>query len=269
MKKKKFLFGLLTVLLCGFSSVVSAAEVQTVKLTADNQIVYADSTEKLQTAFEGMAPGDTRTVAIRLQNDNSHTASFFISQETTDILEEVNKSSGGAYEFGLKVGKSEQEAASLLDASAGGYTGSMDASTTGLSDITELQDFRYVAELAAGDYTNVYVTLTLDGEGMDSANGIDYSRATGQLQFQFRAYYADDRQPVIVTKYVEEKEPDKVVKKVIDKIIPVSIQNQIVPLAHGVKTGDPTSIGILLAILAAGVAIVAVAVKKRKVEKQA
>ena len=104
---------------------------------------------------------------------------------------------------------------------------------------------------------------------MDSANGIDYSRATGQLQFQFRAYYADDRQPVIVTKYVEEKEPDKVVKKVIDKIIPVSIQNQIVPLAHGVKTGDPTSIGILLAILAAGVAIVAVAVKKRKVEKQA
>ena len=157
----------------------------------------------------------------------------------------------------------------MLDASAGGYTGSMDASTTGLSDITELQDFRYVAELAGGDYTNVYVTLTLDGEGMDSANGIDYSRATGQLQFQFRAYYADDRQPVIVTKYVEEKEPDKVVKKVIDKIIPVSIQDQIVPLAHGVKTGDPTSIGILLAILAAGVAIVAVAVKKRKVEKQA
>ncbi len=46
-------------------------------------------------------------------------------------------------------------------------------------------------------------------------------------------------------------------------------QDQIVPLAHGVKTGDPTSIGILLAILAAGVAIVAVAVKKRKVEKQA
>ena len=44
--------------------------------------------------------------------------------------------------------------------------------------------------------------LTLDGEGMDSADGIDYSRTAGAMEFEFRAYYADDRKPVVVTNYV-------------------------------------------------------------------
>ena len=177
MKIKNIAAGLLLVLICGVSSVASAAEVQTVQLTKDNQLVYAKDNAELVKAFEGMAPGDSRTAVIKIENNNAHKASFFLSQKTTDALEEAGKASGGAYEFRVEIGDDTNKT-SLLDASAGGYAGNV-ASIEGLAEITELNEYRYVTELACGQSTNVYVTLTLDGEGMDSANGIDYSKATG------------------------------------------------------------------------------------------
>ena len=59
---------------------------------------------ELAGAFDGMAPGDSRTVVIKIENQNSHKASFFISQKTTDALEEAGKASGGAYEFQVEIG---------------------------------------------------------------------------------------------------------------------------------------------------------------------
>ena len=140
------------------------------------------------------------------------------------------------------------------------------ASIEGLAEITELNEYRYVTELACGQSTNVYVTLTLDGEGMDSANGIDYSKATGAMQFEFRAYYADDRAPVVVTNYVTEQGKDTVLTKVVNKVIPKTITEQLVPLAHAVKTGDTLTVTIFTGILIAGVVVVGIAMKKRKAE---
>ena len=81
--------------------------------------VYKDKAE-LAGAFDGMAPGDSRTVVIKIENQNSHKASFFISQKTTDALEEAGKASGGAYEFQVEIGN-DTNRTSLLDADAGGY----------------------------------------------------------------------------------------------------------------------------------------------------
>jgi len=264
MKIKNIAAGLLLVLICGVSSVASAAEVQTVQLTKDNQLVYAKDNAELVKAFEGMAPGDSRTAVIKIENNNAHKASFFLSQKTTDALEEAGKSSGGAYEFRVEIGDDTNKT-SLLDASAGGYAGNV-ASIEGLAEITELNEYRYVTELACGQSTNVYVTLTLDGEGMDSANGIDYSKATGAMQFEFRAYYADDRAPVVVTNYVTEQGKDTVLTKVVNKVIPKTITEQLVPLAHAVKTGDTLTVTIFTGVLIAGVVVVGIAMKKRKVE---
>lgn len=266
MKMKKIAAGLLFILTCGISSVVNAAEVQTVQLTEENNLVYTQNPSELAGAFEGMAPGDSRTSVIRIENKNSHTASFFLSQETTDALEEAGKSSGGAYEFQVEVGNDTNKT-SLLEASAGGYANGV-ASQNGLSDITELNDYRYIAELAPGESVNVYVTLTLDGEGLDSAKGVDYSKATGAMNFEFRAYYADDRSPVIVTKYITQQGKDTILSKVVDKIVPKTITEQLVPLANSVKTGDTKTVGILLGVLAAGIVIVVIALKKRKVESK-
>ena len=172
MKIKNMAAVLLLIWTCGFSSVVSAAEIQTVQLTEENQLVYTKDKTELAGAFDGMAPGDSRTVVIKIENQNSHKASFFISQKTTDALEEAGKASGGAYEFQVEIGN-DTNRTSLLDADAGGYAENV-ASAEGLAEITELNEYRYMTALDPGESADVYVTLTLDGEGMDSANGIDY-----------------------------------------------------------------------------------------------
>lgn len=260
MKKKTLMFGLLMVLTMGFTTTAGAAEAdKTVSLTDKNEIVYSDGTAAIGNAFQGMAPGDTRTVTIRVENNNSHSASFFISQETKKALEETNKSSGGAYSYDLRVGTANDDSAvSLLDTVAGGYDATMQADTEGLGNITELENYQYLAELGTGEYTNVYLTLTIDGEGFDSTDAVNYESAVGQLVFNFRAYYKD-REPVVITKTVTEHGENKIVTEIVDKVV---------PLATGVQTGDPVSIAALAGILLAGVLIVAVALKKRKAESR-
>lgn len=256
MKIKNIAAVLLLIWTCGFSSVVSAAEIQTVQLTEENQLVYTKDKAELAGAFDGMAPGDSRTVVIKIENQNSHKASFFISQKTTDALEEAGKASGGAYEFQVEIGN-DTNRTSLLDADAGGYAENV-ASAEGLAEITELNEYRYMTALDPG----------LDGEGMDSANGIDYSRAAGAMEFEFRAYYADDRKPVVITNYVTEYGEDNVVTKVVKKVIPKTVTEQLVPLANGVRTGDPLTVTVSAGVLVAGIVIVGIAVKKRKVERE-
>lgn len=98
MKKRTLTFCMMLAFVMMFPTAVKAAEAdKTVTLTENNTIIYADGSTDIENAFDGMAPGDTRTVTIRVQNDNSHTASFFISQETISSLEEKEKASGGAY----------------------------------------------------------------------------------------------------------------------------------------------------------------------------
>lgn len=108
------------------------------------------------------------------------------------------------------------------------------------------------------------MTLTLDGEGMDSADGIDYSHTAGAMEFEFRAYYADDRKPVVVTNYVTEHGEDNVVTKIVKKVIPKTVTEQLVPLANGVRTGDPLTVTVSAGVLVAGIVIVGIAVKKER-----
>ena len=234
MKIKNIAAVLLLIWTCGSSSVVSAAEIHTVQLTEENQLVYTKDKAELAGAFDGMAPGDSRTVVIKIENQNSHKASFFISQKTTD---------------------------------AGGYAENV-ASAEGLAEITELNEYRYMTALDPGESADVYVTLTLDGEGMDSADGIDYSHTAGAMEFEFRAYYADDRKPVVVTNYVTEHGEDNVVTKIVKKVIPKTVTEQLVPLANGVRTGDTLTVTVSAGVLVAGIVIVSIAVKKRKVERK-
>ena len=177
-------------------------------------------------------------------------------------MEEAGKASGGAYEFQVEIGN-DTNRTSLLDADAGGYAENV-ASAEGLAEITELNEYRYMTALDPGESADVYVTLTLDGEGMDSANGIDYSRAAGAMEFEFRAYYADDRKPVVITNYVTEYGEDNVVTKVVKKVIPKTVTEQLVPLANGVRTGDPLTVTVSAGVLVAGIVIVGIAVKKKK-----
>lgn len=251
--------GFLMILIMGFPSMLYAAEAdKTVTLTEENAIVYDNGNANIGNAFLGMAPGDTRTLTIRVQNNSEHEASFFISQETIHYLEENEQASGGAYTYCLSVGKENDETAlTLLSSVAGGYDASLLADAEGLSDITELKDYQYFAKLDSGEYTNVYLTLAIDGEGFDSTDTVNYENANGELEFNFRAYY-EDREPTVITEPKVIKEDNQVITEVIDNVVRVV----------SVKTGDPISVVGLLVILMAGITLIVLALRKRKEERQ-
>lgn len=260
MKKRTLMFGLALALVMLFPTAVKAAEAdKTVTLTENNMIVYADGGTDIENAFAGMAPGDTRTVTIRVENDNEHTASFFISQETINSLEEKENASGGAYTYQLKVGTGDEASATtLLSTVAGGYDASLNADIQGLKNITELNDYQYFAELAQGEYTNIYLTLTIDGEGFDSKNNVNYENASGQLAFQFRAYYKD-REGVVVTKTQTIEGNPTVIKNIV---------NTVTSRLGTVKTGDTNAVVVLLIMLFMGVVCVCIACRKKKGESK-
>ncbi len=256
MKKRTWMFGLVLLLAMEVPAAVKAEEAnKTVSLTEENTIVYTDGDADIDNAFSGMAPGDTRTVTIRVQNDSEHAASFFISQETLNSLEEKGNASGGAYAYQLKVGNANDErATTLLSTIAGGYDTSLNADTRGLKGITELENYQYFAELGEGEYTNVYLTLTIDGEGFDSTDIVNYQNASGELALQFRAYY-DDKGPVVVkeTQTIEGK-----------PTVVTQIVRHVVSRVGSVKTGDPSSIIGLSVLLLMGVACIVYAFKPKK-----
>ena len=229
---------------------------KTVALTEENEIVYADGDSALGKAFADMAPGDERTVVIRVENHNSHKASFFISQDTVKSLEEGNTASGGAYEYGLSVGNTIEEAESLLDTVAGGYVAGADdayvGSNNGLSDIKELEGYQFIADLESGASTNVYLTLYIDGEGFDSG----YANTQGEFELNFRAYY-EEREPVVVKEEVTRKGQPTIVQKIVDELVPLG----------SVKTGDVLNVAAVGGILLIGVVIICLALKKRRVER--
>lgn len=259
MKKRILTLAMALLLATGSMEVAGAQEVnKTVALTKDNKIEYADGDTKIDEAFENMAPGDSRTISIRVENQNEHKAGFFISQKTAEALEETNKSAGGAYSYELKVGKTKEEAVSLLDTIAGGYSSDLSASNTGLYDIDELNGYQFLAELGNGEYTNVYLTLTIDGEGFDSTSDVDYTNASGELEFNFRAYY-DDKEPVVINKEVTVKKDDTVITEIIERIV---------PLASAVQTGDSASVIVLTGVLLAGILLIVFAMKNRKAENR-
>jgi LPXTG-motif cell wall-anchored protein len=198
-----------------------------------------------------MYPSETRTAEIKVVNNNSHTAEFFISQDTIQTLEDSVKASGGAYIYTLSVGSSADTATTLFTTAVGGYSSSQAASAAGLDDVTEIEDYTYFAKLANGESTNIYLTLHLDGEGIDT----NYANALGTLEFNFRAYYDDSRRTVVESKTVTSKGATTVVKRIIDEIV---------PLAGAVKTGDSTPIFAVIALLLTGVVLVVISGRRKK-----
>lgn len=256
MKKKVLaVLGAVLMVSSGLFTTAYAAEtelVKTVVFTSEDEIKYMDGSTKLEEAFMGMAPGDSKTVAIKVENQNPHTTSFYISGETTKALEEINDSAkGGAYEVQLTIGKELESATSLLESIAGGYTSDSVASEEGLKEMTELEGYQYLAELEENQSTNIYLTIALEGEGMDSTDEVDYSNAIGSLEFHFQAYYGEDEPQPIEDE--DEKDTDTIEKNV--------------SRTKTVKTGDTLPIAGLLIVLAAGITLVVVAVKRGKADK--
>ena len=244
------------------SLMVCAAEANpTVTFNSDNELVYSNFSEEdgavsTGAAFEGVLPGESRSLTITLENANNHTTDFYLSATVMDVLEQAHNASGAVYDIRLSAGENV-----LYDSTIGGYVDSESTgSQAGLSAMNEsLNRDVFVNTLKKGETTDVVLTITFDGEAMGSSDDSDYTSALASLDFAFKASYEDSNAVEIIDKVVIRK-GDTVYKKNI-----VEIPDNKVPL--GVKTGDETMIWVAVVALIIGIGLFLITGKRHKKNK--
>lgn len=255
MKKKFWMIGLTTVFMVAMTTVAYAET--TVEFTNDNQLVY--NTQEMGDAFKGMAPGDQKSQTLTIKNSNSHTTTFYMSAETLDYFERARAASGGLYDIQLTLQPPTGTATVLYDSSLGGATeaaGNYEADKEGIKAINDsaIANTTYLTALSQGQTAQLVLTIGLDGESLRN----EYTEAFGQLGFDFEAMYDTPTETVVVNK----------------KTIPSSgTKNEVVQtfknVIVAVKTGDTTTIGVFVAILIAGITVLAVTGKGKKKAEEA
>lgn len=274
MKRKVLALGLAIMMFCATGITSFANGNATVSFTKDKELIYSNVTAdengnvNLGSAFENVAPGETKSQTITLVNENERTADFYISTEVVDALEAGKEAARGAgYEIKLTAGET-----TLYDSAVGGYKGidgAEAASATGIDGMNATlgkdedndgeADYILVATLPQGKSTDVVLSIAFDGEAMDNnAAGVDYSLTDGQISFDFKVAYEDPSGEVIIREVSEDGEVTYI-KKV------VNIIENAVPLG-AVATGDGAMLGLAVLVLAAGACLIIFG-RKKKVEE--
>lgn len=264
MRKNIWAFGLAITLFTASGVTTYAAPGATVSFTEGNTLEYGGGAEvkdgemNLGSAFENVAPGETKEQVITIKNENNHTADFYLSAEAVKELEKGKATAKGAgYDIVLKAGDSV-----LYDSTVGGYNAGKNASTTGIAGMNgALEDYILFATLKKGESANVVLSIKFDGEAMDNTSAIDYSSTMGKIAFDFLAGYEDPTGKVVIVREVTEDGGVRYVRKVVE------ILENGVPLGAA-ATGDGAMIGIATVVLVAGVVLIGIG-KKRKVGEKA
>lgn len=260
MKKKLLTLVMAAAVFCAMSVSALAADTA-VTFTADNKLEYSgavgsDEQGVVLGSFDQVAPGDSITQTITLKNNNSLAVDFYMSAETLTALEEAvaqgQTAGGAAYAIKLEAGDD-----TIYDSNLGGYSAGQQADNAGLKNMNEaLKDYIMVGTLANGETKDIRMTIDFDGEAMDNtAGGVDYSNALGKIAFNFMVSYEEPDAPVIIYKEVRNEEEPTVITRIVDQLIPLAP-----------KTGDAAMIGIAALVLAAGVILIVVAVRKKNKE---
>lgn len=237
---KKILMALCLVIVAMLGGTTSALAKDTAVILDSNGKLNVD--EINYSAFDKMAPGDTRTEVIEVRNDSDDTQNFYISQNTISTLEECNCTQGAAYRFDLLTGRDEESAITLLSKEAGGYDSTGKAKESGLSEIKEIEDYTFFATIKPHESTNLYMTLYLNGEG----NDINYANAVAKLQLSFRT---DTYAPAVTHR-------NDTGRKIVD-IIKTN------PIYRYVKTSDTNNIWIYIVIALTGAGMIGFVMNKR------
>ena len=136
--------------------------------------------EKLTTEFKtidvsDLQPGDSQTYTIQIKNDGDLESDWWISNEVIQSLEDSTEASGGAYTYILQYNGTDIYNNDTVggDDTTGGQ---------GLHKATNaMEEFFFLATLAAGDSGEVTLTVALDGESQGNA----YQDAAGEIELIF------------------------------------------------------------------------------------
>ena len=190
----------------------------------------------LNDSIGDMQPGDTVTYTVKLSNNGSKDADFWMSNTILQSFEDNGKASDGAYTYYLAFEGPNGTEVFYNSAAVGGDD------STGLNEVPEsLEDAFLLGTLAKGQSGTVTVYVALDGE----TQGNTYQKALAELQLVFGV---EDRTTTTTTKTITKT-----------KTVTVPGETKVV------RTGDDFNMApIYIAVLAAGVILLVVATGRRK-----
>lgn len=263
MKKKTMIWTMAAAMVCAMGLNAYAAD-SSVTFTEAEKLEYSGTLGSgeegvILGSFDQVAPGDTVTQTITLKNTNELTVDFYMSARTLTALEEAvaegQTAGGAAYEITLTAGET-----SLYDSSAGGYLSEERADGVGLKKMNDaLGEYILVGTLAKEQALDIRMMITFDGEAMDNTQGgIDYSNTLGKIAFDFMVSYEEPAGPTIVYNDVERTEAPTVITRIMDQLVPLA----------SVQTGDAALTGGAAVILIAGIVLIVLSCRKKKVEEE-
>ncbi len=247
MKRKLSILCMLFVMALGLPMVANAGETPTVTFDGSKEIKYNyEDTTNFGDGFVDMMPGEERSQEIILQNTSTVDVDFFMRTETIKTFEEVNKTSGAAYEILLTVTEGN-ETRVIYGGTEEDGSNRIGADDEGLGNLNgNVNEWLKVCDLNAGEKATITLKVTLDGESHTNS----YMAAEGTFQFEFQAGYTE---PWIIYDYVEAE--DTVISQVV--------------YTNGVKTGDSANPYLLIGgIGACAVLLIVLVVWKRKSKEE-
>lgn len=138
----------------------------------------------LSETIYGMQPGDTAILKMNLENQNSTTTDWYMTNKILYSLEDRSANSetgGGAYTYNLAYTAKDGEERVLFDSDTVGGEGDSKAGE-GLRQATNaLDDYLYLDTLAKGQSGSLTLQVGLDGE----TQGNDYQDTLADLQMNF------------------------------------------------------------------------------------
>ncbi|MCI9129621.1 MAG: LPXTG cell wall anchor domain-containing protein [Eggerthellaceae bacterium] len=211
----------------------------TVTFTQDGKMTSDHAAQKaaIDEALSSLLPGDTFSLDVKLENQNSARTGWYMSADVLDTLEKAdNSASGGAYKYKLLYNSNE-----IYSSDNVGGTGSM-----GFKEIANATgEWFWLGYIDSGQSGNVSLQMSLDGETQNN----DYMNTVGTLGMQFAVEFNDGGGKRVVVEG--------------DEVTP---QQQGNPMP---QTGD--TMGTALMLLAAGAAAAgagAFAISRRKASKR-
>lgn len=151
---------------------------------ADGEMTANFESEEIRRAVGDLQPGDQVTIRLALENQDSKSTDWYMSNEVLESLEDSQSAaSGGAYTYDLSYTDSKGAVTVLYSSdSVGGET---DAEAgRGLHEVSSaLEEFFYLDRLESGASGMVSLSICLDGE----SQGNSYQNTLARLQMVFAA----------------------------------------------------------------------------------
>ena len=147
----------------------------------------------LSETIYGMQPGDTAILKMNLENENSTTTDWYMTNKILYSLEDRSANSetgGGAYTYKLAYTAKDGEERVLFDSDTVGGEGESGAGE-GLHQATDAtKEYMYLDTLAKGQGGHITLEVALDGE----TQGNDYQDTLADLQMNFAVELSSERQ---------------------------------------------------------------------------